>query len=499
MSSSYDGGESGRDEKENTAPEEEYHGGDREDVRAGGHEEGPAAPERQPESAHVSGIAAGLSSDGYKNPWQEPIYSPLRTGGSGTSGAYSPSYHSVGSYPGRRPVPSDKKSGRHTGRAILFLLLCVALCASAGAGGAYLVTDYMLKNNETPNQVVFGSDTTDTADTADSEGVDNTAASGDTLTGEDIYALGCKQVVGIKTSYTTTNAFGQTSSSAVTGSGFIISKDGYILTNYHVIEYALAYDYDLQVIFFDGTSYDTEIIGYDKDNDIAVVKVDATGLDAVSFGTSLYVGETVYAIGNPLGELTYSMTSGIVSALDRVISTDESTAINMFQFDAAVNPGNSGGPVYNSRGQVIGIATAKYSTGASASTNIEGIGFAIPISDAVDIASELVENGYVSGKAYLGITVQDVTDSVAQYFNMPKGAYIYSVTSGSCAELSGLKVGDVITAIDSSTVDSVEALKTILKQRSAGETVVITIYRSGSYQDITVVLDENVPEGYSGS
>jgi len=258
-----------------------------------------------------------------------------------------------------------------------------------------------------------------------------------------------------------------------------------------VIEDAYEGGYDITVMLNDDSEYTAEIVGFDSDNDIAVLKIDADGLNAVTFGNSdaLSVGDTVYAIGNPLGELDYTMTSGIVSATDRVITTDESTSINMFQFDAAVNSGNSGGPLYNSEGQVVGVVTAKYSD-----TGVEGLGFAIPINDAVEIANELITNGYVTGKPYMGVVVQTVSASVAQYYNMVEGAYVYSIESGSCSEIAGLKVGDIITEMSGVEITSSDDLKTEVKQHSAGDTVDITVYRSGEYLTLSITFDEKQPD-----
>lgn len=188
-----------------------------------------------------------------------------------------------------------------------------------------------------------------------------------------------------------------TSSAAVSGSGFIASSDGYIITNYHVIQNAYEGNFDINVMTHDGTKYIATVVGTEQDNDIAVLKIDAEGLNPVTFGDSdeLAVGDTVYAVGNPLGELEFSMSTGHVSAKDRAITTEESaTPINVFQIDAAVNSGNSGGPVYNDQGQVVGVVNAKYSA-----TGVEGIGFAIPANDAVSIANDLITKGYVTGKA----------------------------------------------------------------------------------------------------
>ena len=226
----------------------------------------------------------------------------------------------------------------------------------------------------------------------------------------------------------------------------------------------------------------------DEDNDIALLKIDASGVTPVTFGDSdsMAVGDTVYAVGNPLGELEFTMTSGMISALDRTITTSDGTdsGINMFQIDAAVNAGNSGGPVYNTSGQVIGIVTAKYS-----SSGVEGLGFAIPVNDAVAIANDLMKNGTVTDRAQLGITLQAIPSSAAQYYNMPDGAYVNSVNSGSCAEKAGLKAGDIITAIDDTTVSSGDALRSALRGYSAGESATLTVSRNGETLTLTVTFD----------
>lgn len=303
-----------------------------------------------------------------------------------------------------------------------------------------------------------------------------------------IYSQACKQVVAITTEVTYTNYFGQTSSQASCGSGFFITEDGYVLTNYHVISTAHQYGYAVSVLTYDGTTYQATIVGVDKDNDIALLKIDATGMTPVTFGDSdsMSVGDTVYAVGNPLGELEFTMTSGMISALDRTITTSDGTdsGINMFQIDAAVNAGNSGGPVYNTSGQVIGIVTAKYS-----SSGVEGLGFAIPVNDAVAIANDLMKNGTVTDRAQLGITLQTIPDSAAQYYNMPDGAYVNAVNSGSCAEKAGLKAGDIITAIDGTAVSSGDALRSALRGYSAGESATLTVSRSGETLKLTVTFD----------
>ena len=308
----------------------------------------------------------------------------------------------------------------------------------------------------------------------------------------EIYDQALQQVVGIRTEVTMTNFFGMTSSGAVSGSGFIISDDGYILTNYHVVENAHDADLDIEVMTYDGTEYNAKIVGVEPNNDVAVLKIDATGLSAALLGNSddLRVGDAIYAVGNPLGELEFSMSTGHVSALDRVINTQESESLNMFQVDAAVNEGNSGGPVYNAMGEVVGIVTAKYS-----SNGVEGLGFAIPVNDIKTIADDLINIGYVSGKAYMGVSFDSRYNSMySQYYGMPLGAYVGEVTSGTAADRAGLKAGDIITAIGDYTIEGYNDVKGALRRFSAGETAVLTVYRAGDEIHLNITFDEAKPD-----
>ena len=311
------------------------------------------------------------------------------------------------------------------------------------------------------------------------------------LSPADIYDQATKQVVGIRTEITVTNFFGMSSSGAVSGSGFIVSEDGYILTNYHVVEDAYQRKLDIQVMTYDGSTYNATIVGVEPSNDVAVLKIEAQGLNAAVFGNSdtLRVGDSVYAVGNPLGELEFSMSTGHVSALGRVIQTQESESINMFQIDAAVNEGNSGGPVYNSEGDVVGIVTAKYS-----SSGVEGLGFAIPINDVKSITDDLIANGYVTGKAYMGIQVQQEYDAkYSQYFGLPLGAMVWGVTPGSAAERTGLQKGDVITALGEYAIEDYNGLKAALRHFSAFESTELTVYRAGEELHLPITFDEETP------
>ncbi len=341
-------------------------------------------------------------------------------------------------------------------------------------------------------QSVNDTDDTETADIAAANLELSSASTGTTnsTVASAVYELACQQVVGITTEISY-NVFGQVTSTSVTGTGFIISSDGYIMTNYHVVEDAYEGGYDITVMMYDESEYTAEIIGFDEDSDIAILKIDATDLVPAELGDSdeLVVGDQIFAVGNPLGELTYTMTSGIVSATNRTITTEEGVAMNMFQIDAAVNSGNSGGPVYNTAGQVVGIVTAKYS-----STGVEGLGFAIPINEAIHIANQILTYGYVTDKAYMGVTARTVTATIAQYYGMVQGAYIDSVNEGSAAETAGLESGDIITAIDSTTVTTASDLTTAVKSYRAGDTAELTVWRDGEYITLTIVFDQKLPE-----
>ena len=305
------------------------------------------------------------------------------------------------------------------------------------------------------------------------------------LTMPEVYAANVNSVVSINVS-TTTNVFGRTTESAASGSGFFITKDGYILTNYHVIEGAST----VKVTAYDGTTYDAAVIGGDEDYDIAVIKVEGTGFQPVVIGKSgsVQIGETVAAVGNPLGELTFSMSQGIVSCVNRAINVD-GKPFNMIQVDCSINPGNSGGPLFNSYGEVIGIVSAKYSSYSN--TTVEGIGFAIPIDDVLAMVKDIMTNGYVTNKAYIGITPQTMNAQMAQQFryDVTQGVFVCSVEEGSAAEKAGLKMGDVITKIDDKTITSYEDLVAVKKSYSAGDTATFTIYREGKTQTVELTFD----------
>lgn len=311
---------------------------------------------------------------------------------------------------------------------------------------------------------------------------------GEELTAAEVYAANVNSTVGITTSVTT-NYWGFQTTSAASGSGFIITSDGYILTNYHVIENSDA----ITVSLYDGTSYAAKLIGYDQSNDIAVLKVDADNLVPVVLGDSdnINVGDSVIAIGNPLGELTFSLTSGAVSALDREVTLSSSVTMDLIQTDCAINSGNSGGALFNLYGEVIGITNAKYSSsGSSGEASIDNIGFAIPINHVKSIVTSIIENGYIA-KPYVGVSVSDVSDEAQQY-GLPKGAAVTSVVAGSPAEQGGLKKSDIIISVNGEEITGSSDLVNIVGDSLVGDELNLIIYRQGETVELTIVVGEQV-------
>ncbi len=305
------------------------------------------------------------------------------------------------------------------------------------------------------------------------------------MTPKEVYEKNAQSVVAVSSTIQTTT-YGRTTQGTSTGSGFIISDDGYVVTNYHVVEGATA----VTVTLSDDNEYEAEIIGSDSANDVAVLKIEASGLPYVTLGSSdeLAIGDYVVAIGNPLGSLTATMTFGIVSGKDRQVTTDNAT-INMIQTDAAINSGNSGGPLFNMKGEVVGITTAKYSGTTSSGASIEGVGFAIPIDDVMSIIGDLQQYGYVTG-AYLGVTVSDTDASAAKLYGMPTGAYVNSVVDDGSADRAGIQAKDIIIAIGDTEVSSVNELTRALRRFKAGDETTITVIRSGQQITMDITLDE---------
>jgi len=372
-------------------------------------------------------------------------------------------------------VPAKKKGGAK--RTVALCLVCALLGGVAGGVAVGAGTGTLFPTKTT----LYESDRTPTAVTVAK--VDGHTA----LTVDQVYANNLQSVVGVNGDVKT-NYWGQVVSNAVAGSGFVISENGYILTNYHVIDGVE----DLKVTFADGSTYDATLVGGEEANDIAVLKIEATGLKPVLLGNSddMKVGEQVVAIGNPLGELTFTLTAGYVSALDRLITMSDGNTINVLQTDAAINSGNSGGPLFNIYGECIGITNAKYSNNGSSSASIEGIGFAIPINDVMGMVTDIMEKGYVTGKPSVGVLLGDVSDEAVRY-GIPDGAVITAVLEGSCGDKAGFQAEDIVTAVGETAIDSANGLVEAVKEYKAGETATFHVYRKGETLELQVTLDEN--------
>ena len=380
--------------------------------------------------------------------------------------------------PAAEPVVTDtpvqpKKHHGGVGRVVALILSCAVISAACGFGGAILAQNSSRTGKTTVQQ------SNRTAATVNVKKVD-----GQTLMSPaEVYASTVNSVVSINCSAVSTNIFGQQTESASSGSGFIYTADGYIVTNQHVVANASS----INVTLYNGDTYPATLVGSDSDYDVAVLKIDAKDLPAVTLGSStdVNVGDTVMAIGNPLGELTFSMSQGIVSCVNRAINV-EGTPFNMIQVDASINPGNSGGPLMNLYGEVVGIVSAKYSSYAN--TTVEGLGFAIPINDVQSIIKDIMENGSVGNKAYMAITAGTMTQQMAAQYkiNATEGVFVYSVEDGGAGDKAGLKLGDVITKLNDTQITSMEDLSAAKKGFKAGDTVTLTVLRDG--KEITTQL-----------
>lgn len=420
----------------------------------------------------------------------EPPYTAPQEPPHTTQTAYTPQYGSPNytyTMPGYTR-PSKKQPKPRKKRPALRLALVALCCALIGSVCGGLVVGLLMRSNETNDITPVGTEPT----TVTNQSVRPVSANTEGLTPAEIYEANVSAIVSIYNEASGGyNIFGQSTTVASSGTGFIVSSDGEILTNYHVVEDAQT----LTVTLYNGTEYSATVLGYESDNDVALIKINATDLPTVTLGESstLAVGDEVVAIGNPLGELTNSLTVGYISAKERDVNTDGSP-INMMQLDATINSGNSGGPLFDSCGNVVGIITAKYSGETGSGTTIEGIGFAIPIDDVTAILDDLRQHGSVLNRAYLGISGRSVEESEASTFGLPLGMIVSEVTSGSCAEQAGIRRSDIIIAINDETVESYEDLSKELKKFRAGDETTVTVYRSGQTIDLTVVFDAKPTE-----
>ena len=378
----------------------------------------------------------------------------------------------------QQPVQEMKPVKKNrVGMKLTALALCCALLGGAVGGGIVWGVSNSGEEDST---------TINVSDRTVSQVAVNKVDGQTEMSDAEVYAANVNSVVSINVTGTSgTNWFGQPVQTASAGSGFILTSDGYIVTNYHVVGDAQT----IQVTLYSGDTYDAQYVGGDEDYDIAVIKIEATGLQAVTLGNSeeLNVGDHVLAIGNPLGELTFSMSGGMVSSVNRTINVD-GTPFNMIQTDTSINPGNSGGPLLNSYGEVVGIVSAKYSSTGSNGETAEGLGFAIPINDVSSMIQDIMTNGYVSNRAYLGATIGSLNASMAQQYryDITEGAFVYSVEDSGPADQAGLQMGDVITAIDDTEITSLDDLTAARKSYTAGDTCTLTVYRQG--ETITLQL-----------
>ena len=405
-----------------------------------------------------------------------------------------------------KTAAKKQRKGLTGGKVVAIALVCSLLGGIIGASGmflgAYLLEQGSISLPGTEQGIVSDPDTDPTTGTSPNsnsglvvyEGVRGDSVidvskvdTSKPMTIAEVYATNVNSTVGITTSITT-NFWGYQTTAAASGSGFIFSKDGYVLTNFHVVEDSSS----ITVSMYDGTTYDAALVGYDESNDVAVLKIDAQNLTPVVLGNSdnLNVGDSVVAIGNPLGELTFSLTAGAISAKDREITMSNGITMRLFQTDCAINSGNSGGALFNLYGEVIGITNAKYSSNSSTEASIDNIGFAIPINKARSIAESIIEKGYVS-RPYIGVSVTTVSEE-SQSYGLPQGAAVRSVAEGGPAAAGGLKANDIITHINGTQIADRTDLVDAVNNAKAGDVLKLTVYRKGSILELSITVGEQI-------
>ena len=420
----------------------------------------------------------------YNDPQPEPetAYTAPQTD-NGAGGA-TPPVHPVQPQDAQPPKKKKKFNGKRVARSAVALVLAAAMGFAGGFVGAKFGG-----SGKVVIQQVAPSSTADSASGSDSS-ITAASSSGSSLTTEQVADLVSPSVVVITTEqvvYSQWSWYGQNQVESGAGSGVIISSDGYILTCAHVVDGASTI-----TVTIGDKDYTATLVGEDTTSDIAVIKIDADGLTPATVGNSdsLKVGQSVMAVGNPLGELGGTVTGGMISALNRSVTIQGSSSVNtmsLIQMDASVSPGNSGGGLFNMNGELVGIVNAK-----SSSSDAEGLGFAIPINDAIKVAQDLLENGYVTGRPYLGITYLAVTDAqtASQLGVNAYGVYVVEVVKGGPAEKAGLQAGDRIVSVDGTEIASKDDLGTLMQKHAAGDTLSITIAREGQMQTVNVTLGE---------
>ena len=421
-----------------------------------------------------SGMNTANTADTYSDP-APARPSETSTGNGGTTPP------PAGPEPQAAASKPPKKRRKHSGGRIARSAVALVLAAAMGFAGGFVGARVGNAGNKVVIQQVERTDSSAASGTAVASGGMTTSQVSE-MVSPSVVVITTEQVV-----YSQWSWYGQNQVESGAGSGVIISSDGYILTCAHVVSGAS----QITVTIGD-TDYTATVVGEDDTSDVAVLKIDATGLTPATVGDSdsLSVGDSVLAVGNPLGELGGTVTSGIVSALNRSVTiqgTSSTNTMSLIQMDASVSPGNSGGGLFNMNGELIGLVNAK-----SSSSDAEGLGFAIPINDAIQVAQDLLENGYVSGRPYMGITYIAVTDAqTAAQFNVNAyGVYVVDVVQSGPADKAGLKTGDRIVSIDGTEIAQKDDLGTLMQQHTAGDTLSITVARNGQMQTVSLTLGE---------
>ena len=446
--------------------------------------------QNRPEGGDTGYPNVGSSGMNTANQYNDPqpearATEPETSGGAGGTTPPMPPVQPAQPQTGAKP-PRKKKKG--TGKRIVRGTVALVLAAAMGFAGGFVGAKFggsgkVVIQQAAPSSTASSSGSTD-------NGITAASSTGSALTTEQVADLVSPSVVVITTEqvvYSQWSWYGQNQVESGAGSGVIISSDGYILTCAHVVDGASSI-----TVTIGDKDYTATLVGEDTTSDIAVIKIDADGLTPATVGDSdsLKVGQNVMAVGNPLGELGGTVTGGMISALNRSVTIQGSSSVNtmsLIQMDASVSPGNSGGGLFNMNGELIGIVNAK-----SSSSDAEGLGFAIPINDAIKVAQELLENGYVTGRPYLGITYLAVEDAqtAAQLGVNAYGVYVVEVVKGGPAEKAGLQAGDRIVSVDGTEIATKDDLGTLMQKHAAGDTLSVTIAREGQMQTINVTLGE---------
>lgn len=440
-------------------------------------ENNPVERENSAENINPAEQYHGTSQYHYSNQYSAPYHAPTPTY---TSPAYAPV--SAPSY--EAGAKTKKKKSRSTGKLIAVFAIALVVAILVGGVGGYIAASLKLADANTGVQSSGGNNV------VMYEAVDNGSSSPVLSSGSTIADISKKvspSVVEITTEVAQSGGFMSQYITEGAGSGVIVSADGYIVTNNHVIEDAKK----ITVILDNGESYSAKLVGTDEITDIAVIKIEVSGLIPAVYGKSedLRVGDFALAVGNPLGELGGTVTDGIISALEREVVID-SVTMTLLQTNAAINPGNSGGGLFNASGELVGIVNAK-----AAGEDIEGLGFAIPIDIAKPVIEDLITYGYVTGRVQAGIQILDVLDyaTAFQYRVNKLGPYIYSVSENSDAERAGLKQGDLVMKINDTLVYESADILAIFTDCETGDTVTITVERGGEEIDIQLTFTEYKP------